>query len=286
MEALGEDINCDLWSAKCLISNPPRICQAHRDYYEAGADVAITASYQANIDGYEAIGVSEADAMAAVVKSVELAREAGKGASNSMGLVAGSVGSYGASLHNGAEYTGDFPGMDVEKLVDWHRPRMKNLVEARCDILACETVPSLMEAKALAQLVNEMQWPAWVTFSCKSETEVCAGDLFKDCLAALDDCPYIVGAGVNCSAPEHVASLVEIARATLPSHKHVIVYPNTGESWDGDVHEWKPGTATADETFVKYAKMWAEKGADCIGGCCRTTPKTIAALKKAFRRLK
>ena len=30
------------------------------------------------------------------------------------------------------------------------------------------------------------------------------------------------------------------------------------------------------------AKQWAELGANCIGGCCRTTPSTIAALRAAF----
>lgn len=282
MESLGEDINHELWSAKCLISKPSVIRQAHRDFYQAGADVAITASYQAHLQGFKNIGVNETEATAAVVKSVELAREAASGASKSTGLVAGSVGSYGASLHNGAEYTGDFPGMNVEKLVHWHRPRMQSLVDAKCDILACETVPCLMEANAFVQLVTELQWPAWVTFSCKSGTEVCSGELFKDCIATLADCPHIVGAGVNCTAPEHVASLVEIARATLPSNKHVIVYPNSGETYDGDAHEWKSGNATSDEQFVEYAKLWAEKGADCIGGCCQTTTKTIALLKKAF----
>lgn len=34
--------------------------------------------------------------------------------------------------------------------------------------------------------------------------------------------------------------------------------------------------------FVEMAKQWAELGANCIGGCCRTTPSTIAALKAAF----
>jgi len=280
MEALGEDIDHALWSARCLTTNPKAIRQAHADFYGAGARVATTASYQAHFGGFRELGLSEEEASAAVRKSVELAREAAPAG----GIVAGSIGSYGASLHNGAEYSGDFPGMDEAKLVDWHRPRAKSLIEAKCDILACETIPSLMEARALVTLLKELQHPAWVTFSCKSGTEVGSGESFKECVATVGDCEYVVGAGVNCSNPEFVSDLVAICRATLPAEKHVVVYPNSGEVWCGETHTWKSGTATADAAFVNLAKDWAKRGADCIGGCCRTTPETIKALKAAFAK--
>lgn len=278
IESLGVDIDHALWSAKCLVENPSAIKRAHSDFYASGADVAITASYQAHFDGFKELGVSEDAALDAMKKSVALAREVAPAG----GLVAGSVGSYGASLHNGAEYTGDFPDMDEEKLLAWHLPRAKALVEAGCDVLACETVPCLLEARALARMAAEVKHPAWVTFSCKSGTEVCSGDLFVDCVAAVADNEYIVGCGVNCSDPKLVASLVSICRARLPAAKHVVVYPNSGEVWCGKTHTWISGVASADEQFVEYAKEWAKRGADCIGGCCRTNPSTIAALRKAF----
>mmetsp|Transcript_66765 Transcript_66765/g.169251 ORF Transcript_66765/g.169251 Transcript_66765/m.169251 type:complete len:346 (-) Transcript_66765:32-1069(-) len=226
IEALGEDIDHSLWSARCLLSNPKVIRQAHADYYGAGAKVAITASYQAHLGGFRELGLGEAEAAAAVKKSVELAREAAP----ADGIVAGSVGSYGASLHNGAEYTGEFPGMDEAKLVDWHRPRVKSLIEAKCDILACETIPCLLEARALVTLLSEVQFPAWVTFSCKSGIEVCSGESFKECVAVVGDCEYVVGAGVNCTQPNFVSDLVATCRETLPAEKHVVVYPNSGEA--------------------------------------------------------
>jgi len=277
IESLGENIDHSLWSALCLIKNPKVIKRAHADFYAAGARVAITASYQAHLDGFHELGVGEIEAVAAMKRSVELAREAAPSGC----LVAGSVGSYGASLHNGAEYTGDYPGMDEEKLLAWHRPRAKALLEAGCDLFACETVPSLMEAKALSQLVNELEHPAWITFSCKSGTEVSSGDLLADCIKAVGS-EWVIGAGVNCTHPKFVASLVEICRKTLPPWKSVVVYPNSGEVWNGITHTWETGTATADNQFVEMAKQWAELGANCIGGCCRTTPSTIAALKAAF----
>eukprot|EP00933_Yihiella_yeosuensis_P006694 TRINITY_DN11144_c0_g2_i1.p1 TRINITY_DN11144_c0_g2~~TRINITY_DN11144_c0_g2_i1.p1 ORF type:complete len:357 (-),score=69.33 TRINITY_DN11144_c0_g2_i1:131-1090(-) len=280
METLGEDIDHALWSAKCLVDKPSAIRKAHFDYYAAGADVAITASYQAHIGGFKELGLGEAEALQAVKDSVRLAREAATEAKPSAPrLVAGSVGSYGASLHNGAEYTGDFPGMDEDKLVEFHRPRAKALVEAGCDILACETVPCLLEAKALVRLLEELKHPAWVVFSCKSATEACSGDPFADCVAAVASCKYVVASGVNCTDPKFISDLVGICRKTLPTEKHVIVYPNSGEVWCGETHTWKSGTATADQAYVEMAREWISRGADCVGGCCRTSPATITALK-------
>lgn len=278
IETLGEDIDHALWSARCLVKNPAVIKRAHADYYDAGASVAITASYQAHFDGFKELGVDTVEAIEAMRRSVTLAREAAP----SGALVAGSMGCYGASLHNGAEYTGDYPGMDEDKLVEWHRPRAEALIKAGCDVLACETVPCLQEAKALARLVGDLKHPAWVTFSCRSETEVHSGDLFQDCIASVAACDWVVGAGANCCDPKFVNSLVKICRSVMPLSKNVIVYPNSGEVWNGTTHTWESGTATADEEFVKMAKEWAGLGANCIGGCCRTGPSTVKALKKAF----
>ncbi|KAI6863289.1 hypothetical protein KC318_g20598, partial [Hortaea werneckii] len=48
LEARGHDLNSALWSARLLQNDPGSIQQVHLDYYLAGADIAITASYQAS----------------------------------------------------------------------------------------------------------------------------------------------------------------------------------------------------------------------------------------------
>jgi len=278
IEALGMDIDHSLWSSICLMKDPDLIQKAHADFYAAGARVAITASYQAHLEGFKELGLGAKEAADYVKLSVELARKVAP----TGGLVAGSVGSYGASLHNGAEYTGDFPGMDEAALIEFHRPRIMALIEAECDILACETIPCLIEARALTMLLREVKFPAWVTFSCRSESEVCSGESLQDCIALVGACEYVVGAGVNCTNPSYISDLVTICRATLPSNKHVVVYPNSGEEWCGESHTWKSGTAASDTAFVNMAREWIARGADCVGGCCRTTPATIKVLKDVF----
>lgn len=46
LEARGCNLADSLWSAKVLVDNPELIREVHLDYFRAGAQVAITASYQ------------------------------------------------------------------------------------------------------------------------------------------------------------------------------------------------------------------------------------------------
>lgn len=46
LEVRGMNLNDPLWSAKCLIENPELIRDVHRDYFQHGAQIAITATYQ------------------------------------------------------------------------------------------------------------------------------------------------------------------------------------------------------------------------------------------------
>ena len=60
-------------------------------------------------------------------------------------LVAGSVGPYGACLHDSSEYTGSYVDhVTPEELKAWHRPRMAALLEAGAHLLAIETIPALV----------------------------------------------------------------------------------------------------------------------------------------------
>ena len=45
LEQLSHDISGDLWSARLLQDEPTAIEQAHRAFFEAGAEVASTATY-------------------------------------------------------------------------------------------------------------------------------------------------------------------------------------------------------------------------------------------------
>lgn len=138
LEAQGHDLSGALWSARLLRDSPEAIRAVHRAYYAAGAQVAITASYQATYVGFARLGISRAETTALLQRSVALAREAAAGT----GWVAASVGPYGAMLADGSEYRGDY-GLTVAELTRFHRPRLEALAEAAPDVFAVETIPDL-----------------------------------------------------------------------------------------------------------------------------------------------
>ena len=146
LEARGHDLSDTLWSARLLLDDPDEIRATHADFFAAGAEVAITASYQVSETGFRAAGRSAGDAHEALRRSVRLAREAA-GEFAGERWVAASVGPYGASLADGSEYRGDY-GLSVDELRAWHRPRLAVLAEAGADLLACETIPCLAEVEA------------------------------------------------------------------------------------------------------------------------------------------
>ncbi len=69
LEARGCDLADSLWSAKVLLENPQLIRDVHLDYFRAGAQVAITASYQATPAGFAARGLDEAQSRALIGKA-------------------------------------------------------------------------------------------------------------------------------------------------------------------------------------------------------------------------
>ncbi|MGI5270692.1 homocysteine S-methyltransferase [Nonomuraea sp. CA-218870] len=271
LERLGADLGDALWSARLLLDDAGLIRQAHAAYFAAGADVATTASYQASIPGFLRRGIDREQAERLIRLSVEVAAQARDEAGR--GLVAASVGPYGACLANGAEYTGDY-GVDEDALLAWHRPRWEILASSEADLLACETIPSFAEARALARLLAETpSVKVWVSFSCRDAAHISDGTPIAEAAALFTGNPQVVAVGANCTAPRHIPGLIAALRGGLP----VVVYPNSGETWDAAERRWR---GTADPIgYGQAAKEWQAAGAALIGGCCRTTPDHIRELR-------
>lgn len=287
LERRGANLDDPLWSARMLLESPEMIRRVHYDYFVAGADVAISASYQATFEGFARRGL-EADQAAALMRlSVELARQArdqfwaepAHRAGRLYPLVAASIGCYGAYLHDGSEYRGDY-GLSAARLIEFHRPRMAVLAESGADLLACETIPSQLEGEALLRLLEEFpEVPAWLSFSCCDERHVCHGEPLADCLAMANPAPQIVAAGLNCTPAPYVSGLLRSVGEA--AEKPLLVYPNSGESWDPARQCWLPGTGMVD--FAAPARQWHKLGAGLIGGCCRTTPADIEQMAQVLR---
>ncbi|MCB0939383.1 MAG: homocysteine S-methyltransferase [Mycobacterium sp.] len=272
LEARGHDLSDDLWSARLLAEAPEEIVAVHEAFFRAGAHIATTASYQASFEGFAAQGIDRVEAERLLHRSVELAKSA-RAAASAPAWVAASVGPYGAMLAHGEEYVGRY-GLSVPELAAWHRPRLEVLMAADPDVLALETIPDSDEAEALAGLVGEQDIPAWLSYTIAGD-RTRAGQPLEDAFAVAADVPQIVAIGVNCCAPADVLGAVATARRV--TGKPVIVYPNSGEVWDGANRVWvgTPGMDTG------LAVEWVAAGARIVGGCCRVRPDDIAAMAAA-----
>lgn len=274
LEARGHDLSDDLWSARLLMDQPEEIIAVHEAFFAAGARIATTASYQASFDGLANRGIGRTDTEQLLRLSVELAKTA-RSRKGGTGWVAASVGPYGATLANGEEYVGRY-GLSVSELVAWHRPRLEILVQAEPDVLALETIPDVDEAEALVALVQRLGVPAWLSYTiCGDQTR--AGQPLAEAFSVAAGIPEIVAVGVNCCAPADVLNATRVAREV--TDKPVVVYPNSGEEWDGARREWTglPGYSG------DLATSWVAEGARIVGGCCRIRPGDIAALAATVR---
>ena len=284
LERHGAQLSDRLWSARLLLERPELIRLIHEAYFAAGADVAVSASYQASVAGFAVRGLSPGEARRLIARSVELAQEArerfwevaGRFASDRLRpLVAGSVGPYGASLADGSEYRGGY-GVSRQELADFHGPRLEALISAKPDLLAIETIPSPDEAALVLELLQA--WPgtrAWVSFTCRDATRVSEGQPVAEAVARVAGHPQVAAVGFNCVAPALALEL--LAAAALVTDLPLVIYPNSGERWDAGERRWLPGDQPFD--FGAAAPHWLARGARLIGGCCRTTPETIREIR-------
>ncbi len=283
LERRGADLNDPLWSAKVLLEQPELIRAVHRDYFAAGADLATTATYQATFEGFKRRGLDRAQAAQLLLAAVAMAceareafwREAGRCKDRLRPLIAASIGPYGAMLADGSEYRGDYDLSD-EALMAFHRPRLRVLADSQADLLACETIPSLREALVLARLLQEFpQRTAWISFSCRDAEHTGEGQPIGECVARLREFPQVVAVGVNCTSPEYIGDL--LSRMRSQTDRPLLAYPNSGERYDAHAKRWSG--AGESSPLAAHAQAWQKAGAQLIGGCCRTSPADIRALR-------
>ena len=277
LERMGCDLSSPLWSARVLLADPGQVIRVHQSYLEAGADCITTASYQVSAEGFRRAGLSAEEADLALTSSVLLARHARdrfQGAHGRRALVAASVGPYGAILADGSEFKGDYP-LTLDELADFHMPRMTTLAAAGPDLLACETIPSLLEAEALLLCLHNLpSSKAWFTFSCVDDRNVSHGEELVSCGRRLGAEPQVVAIGINCTAPGLILPLIHQLRRV--TEKPILVYPNAGQTWDATSRRW---LGQREDDIAVLAADWQRAGANWFGGCCGTTPQDIASLR-------
>lgn len=279
LEARGNDITGQLWSAQILRDRPEEVLAAHRDFFAAGARVATTASYQVTRQGLAAIGGRPEEADQLLRRSVEVARRAVDEAAARYGgdgvdrWVAASIGPYGAGPGRGTEYDGDY-GLTVSELAAWHRPRIEVLASTDADVLLAETIPSILEVEALARELSDAALPAMLSVTV-ADGRMRDGTELSEVQRILAGVHNIRAVGVNCCGAEDALAAVRIlAEGT---DRPLIAYPNSGERWNHVARTWEP-REKGELTPLGAVPDLLGAGVRFLGGCCRVTPREIEAM--------
>ena len=268
LENNGNKLTTSLWTGELILVNPSEITKAHLDFINAGADIIITSSYQISYLGCSKRGWSESKTDQALRGSTQLAKDAVLKSGKSV-KVASSIGPYGAALADGSEYKGNY-GVTKSALKDFHARRLEVLISTSPDLLALETMPDTFEVELLLELLSDCPIPYWVSYSCKAGNQTNAGQSFTEAVSLAKDAMAV---GINCTAPELITDLLLSAKSDKP----LVVYPNSGRSWNAKTKKWEGSSETGfDELLIK---SWISAGAQIIGGCCGISADEILNLK-------
>ncbi len=286
---MGHDLNDPLWSAKTLLESPEDVEAVHARYLEAGADCIVTATYQATHEGLARRGLTDRDAERTMLDAVRLALRARSrflSGPRARGrrrrpLVAASVGPYGAFLADGSEYTGAY-GLEERELRDFHRRRWRVLAESPADLTLAESLPCLVEARALLSLAKEGDGgkPVWFSFTCRDGARLSDGTPVEAVADWARAESLVAAVGVNCTRREWVPALVGVLadRARTP----VVAYPNAGGAYDPVAKRWDG--CERDVDWGEECLRWIDAGAAAVGGCCRVGPADVRRMRRALDR--
>ncbi|MGN6501908.1 MAG: homocysteine S-methyltransferase [Pseudolysinimonas sp.] len=271
LEERGNDVSSHLWSARVLWETPDEVRAAHAEFFAAGAQVAISGSYQVSYDGLAGVGLGDAETDALLRRSIEVATAA-RDETAPGAFVAASVGPYAATLGDGSEFRGD-DSLGVQGLRDWHRRRLRVLADAGPDVLAVETLTTLAEVEAVVRERDGIGVPAWIALTIDGGA-LRSGESLREAFAIASAVPEVTAVGVNCCAAHEVSGALHLARQVtdLP----LVAYPNSGEVWDGGTRSWSGDPELPDDLFREWAQL-----ANGVGGCCRIGPETIARITRA-----
>jgi homocysteine S-methyltransferase len=257
--------------------DPQAVQMIHECYIQHGAQVIQTSTYQTSENSVQKWFPEEIYEQV-VTKSIDLAYNA---KADREVFIAGSIGPYGASLANGAEYTGNYNDISDDFLEAFHKTRLDILCQDdRVDLIALETIPNAQEIKVLTKMMNERQKPYYISLSVKGDT-LADGTPLQELKELILQGKGLQCVGVNCLGLSD--SLLWLTKLK-PWGKGLVVYPNSGEIYED--RAWHEPSKEDRMTWEQYVESLHEIGnVKIIGGCCRTTPEIIGELSRAVERI-
>ncbi len=249
-----------------MLRHPHALISLQKDFVCAGSRVLHAPTFQTNSFALEKYGLAAED-LRLTGELVALTKQAADG----QVLVAGSLGPTGRGMEPFEEFR-------FQQIVDVYRRQAQEMRRQGVDLIACETMTSLSDARAALLAAKETGLPVLVSVASTGEQgEMPDGTQLLCALAVLQS----MGAdafGITCSgAPEQVLPwYLQIAPyAKVP----LLAKPNPGNPNPVHLGQYDLGP----EIFAAEAGRLIEAGVSIIGGCCGTSPEHIEALADFLR---
>ena len=274
------------------ITRPAVIEEIHRQYFEAGADIVETntfnsqsislADYGMSDLGYE-LSKAGAECARRAAKQV-LAREPGRHC-----FVAGAIGpttktsSVSTDSNDAAAR-----GTTFVELVRAYGEQVRGLLDGGVDLLLVETIFDTLNAKAaffaiqqlFAEGARQVPIMASVTFIQAGSNRGFSGQTVEGFWNSISHVP-LLSVGMNCAlGPKEMRPLIEELSQLAPVY--VSSHPNAGLP-----NPLLPtGFPETPESLAPQLREWASNGwLNIIGGCCGTTPDHIRTIAEAVKGL-
>ncbi len=270
------------------LTKPSAVEKVHRDYFDAGADIAETNTFSSN-------RISQADYAAEHlvrelnVEAARLARRIADEYTAKDGrprFVAGGIGPTNKTLSLSPDVNDPgFREIDWDFLVDVYKEQAAALVEGGADFILIETVFDTLNAKAGIMAVRQLEQdlgrevPIMLSMTL---TDLSGRNLSGHTVEAFWHAvrharPLTVGLNCSFGATQlrpHVKLLSEIADALI------MVYPNAGLPNELGEYDELP------DITAGLVREWAAAGqVNVLGGCCGSTPQHIAAMARTVAGL-
>ncbi|NLT58168.1 MAG: dihydropteroate synthase [Clostridiales bacterium] len=240
---------------------PDKLCDIQRAYVEAGADILLTNTFGTNARKLQGTGISVAQAVSA---GIACARRAADGRA----LVALDIGPLGELLEPNGTLT-------FEQAYDLFAEVVR--AGRGADLVLIETMADLYEVKAAVLAALECcDLPVLASMTFERQGRSFAGVPVEGFATAIGALP-VAGLGINCSlGPAEVMPLLQ--RLCAATELPVFAMPNAGlPNPVTGAHDLSP------EAFCAAMAPCLDMGVAAVGGCCGTTPATIALLSKQFK---
>jgi S-methylmethionine-dependent homocysteine/selenocysteine methylase len=264
--------------ATANVEKPQMVIDAHLAFIDAGAQCVITNNY------------------ACVPKCLEhtaataLGEEIKKHGIGGMVSEAGRLARAACALRPDRKVTvaGSLPPLAESYRADLVGPFLENLNHykeiARClaphvDVLVCETMSTVDEARAAATAAATTGLPVWVSWTLDESRPILrSGETIQDAVDAIKSVEglNLTACLFNCTSPEVITEAMPMLRGMIGREVQIGAYANgfcTAAEGSGEYRDLSP-----HQYYEDFATKWIASGATIVGGCCGVFPPHIAHL--------